>query len=59
MLLSTLRANVVAGLLRDMGISGDQMIIASFGGTRNATNEWDVRNRNRRVELMIFHYGDN
>jgi len=56
MALSTMRANVVAGLLRDKGVSDEQMTIIAFGGTRNATSEWDVRNRNRRVELMIFHY---
>ena len=56
MALSTMRANVVAGLLREKGVSDEQMDIIAFGGTRNATSEWDIRNRNRRVELMIFHY---
>jgi len=58
MALSTMRANVVAGLLRDRGVSDDQMTIIAFGGTRNATSEWDVRNRNRRVEIMVFHYDE-
>jgi len=56
MALSTMRANVVAGLLRERGIRDEQMIVIAFGGTRNATSEWDIRNRNRRVELMILNY---
>jgi outer membrane protein OmpA-like peptidoglycan-associated protein len=56
--LSTLRANVVAQQLRDRGVSDSQMIVIAFGGTRNATSEWDVRNRNRRVELMIIQFDE-
>jgi hypothetical protein len=59
MALSSMRANVVAQQLRDRGVSDSQMIIIAFGGTRNATNEWDVRNRNRRVELMIIQFDEN
>jgi hypothetical protein len=59
MALSIMRADVVAQQLRDRGVSDSQMIIIAFGGTRNATNEWDVRNRNRRVELMIFQFDGN
>jgi len=55
MALSTMRADVVAQQLRDRGVSDDQMVVVAFGGTRNATSEWDVRNRNRRVELMLIH----
>ena len=54
MALSTMRANAVAEQLRQKGVSDEQMVIVGFGGTRTATNEWDVRNRNRRVELMII-----
>ncbi|MCL2442118.1 MAG: OmpA family protein [Treponema sp.] len=54
MALSALRANEVAAQLRERGVSDEQMVIIAFGGTRNATSEWDVRNRNRRVELMII-----
>jgi len=59
MALSTMRANAVAQQLRDKGVSDDQMIIVAFGGTRNATNEWDVRNRNRRVELILIQVDAN
>jgi len=59
MALSSARANVVAEQLRSRGVSDDQMIIVAFGGTRNTTNEWDVRNRNRRVELMIIQLDSN
>ena len=51
--LSAMRSNVVADQLRQRGVSDEQIVIISFGGTRTATNEWDVRNRNRRVELII------
>ena len=56
MALSTMRADVVAQQLRDRGVSDDQMVVVAFGGTRNATSEWDVRNRNRRVELMLINF---
>ena len=54
MTLSSMRANVVADQLRAKGISDDQMVIIAFGGTRAATSEFDVRNRNRRVELIMI-----
>ena len=57
--LSTMRANVVADLLRARGISDEQIVLIAFGGTRTATNEWDIRNRNRRVEMMIIHFDNN
>ena len=57
MALSTMRANVVAQQLRERGVNEDQIVIIGFGGTRTATSEWDVRNRNRRVELMIIQVG--
>ena len=54
MVLSAMRSNVVADQLRSRGVSDEQIIIVSFGGTRTATSEWDVRNRNRRVEMIVF-----
>jgi len=54
MALSTMRSDTIAEQLRQRGVSDEQMVIVAFGGTRNATSEWDVRNRNRRVELMII-----
>ena len=54
MAISTMRANAVAQQLRARGVREEQMVVVAFGGTRNATSEWDVRNRNRRVELMII-----
>ena len=54
--LSSMRANVVANQLRAKGVSEEQLAIISLGGTRNATSDWDVRNRNRRVELMIIQF---
>jgi len=56
MALSSLRANVVAEQLKERGVSDEQMVVIAFGGTRNATSEWDIRNRNRRVELMIIQF---
>lgn len=57
--LSNMRANTVAEELRKKGVSDDQIIIIGFEGTRTATNEWDIRNRNRRVELMVIQFDDN
>jgi len=54
MALSALRSSTVAEQLRKRGVSDDQMVLIAYGGTRNATNEWDIRNRNRRVELMVI-----
>ena len=59
MLLSSMRANTVAEQLKERGVNSEQLILVAFGGTRNATNEWDVRNRNRRVELMIIQVDNN
>jgi len=54
MALSAVRSNTVAEQLRQRGVSDDQMVLIAYGGTRNATSEWDIRNRNRRVELMVI-----
>ncbi|MCL2186185.1 MAG: OmpA family protein [Treponema sp.] len=54
MALSAMRAETIAQQLRERGVSEEQMVVVSFGGTRTATSEWDLRNRNRRVELMII-----
>jgi hypothetical protein len=59
MALSTLRASVVAEQLRARGVNEEQIVIIAFGGTRTATNEWDVRNRNRRVELIMIQLETN
>jgi hypothetical protein len=59
MTLSSIRANVVADQLRAKGVSEEQLVIIALGGTRNATSEWDIRNRNRRVELMIIQFDTN
>ena len=52
--LSAMRSHAVVEQLKKRGVKEDQIILISFGGTREASNEWDVRNRNRRVELMIL-----
>jgi outer membrane protein OmpA-like peptidoglycan-associated protein len=54
MALSAMRANTVADQLRQRGVSDDQIVIVTYGGTRTATSEWDIRNRNRRVELIVI-----
>ena len=54
MALSAMRSDTIAEQLRERGVSDDQMVVVAFGGTRSATSEWDIRNRNRRVELMII-----
>jgi hypothetical protein len=54
MALGAQRANEVAGQLRARGVSEEQMVIISFGGTRTVTHEHEIWNRNRRVELIII-----
>ena len=53
MTLSAARANAVAEQLKARGVNEEQIITIALGGTRNATSDWDARNRNRRVELII------
>lgn len=57
--LSAMRSNVVAEQLRSRGVSNDQLVIISFGGTRTATSDWDARNRNRRVEMILIQVDTN
>ena len=57
--LSAMRADVVAGELKERGVDENQIVMISFGGTRTATNEWDIRNRNRRVEMIITQVDNN
>jgi len=59
MVLSAMRADVVSGKLRDRGVDEEQIVMISFGGTRTATSEWDVRNRNRRVEMILIQVDTN
>jgi len=59
MALSAVRANTVAEQLRNRGVSENQMVIITYGGTRTATTEWDIRNRNRRVELIVIQVDPN
>jgi len=54
MVLSAMRADVVSGQLKERGVDEEQIVMISFGGSRTATSEWDVRNRNRRVEMIII-----
>jgi hypothetical protein len=54
MSLSKVRADTIAGLLMEKGVSEDQMIIIAFGGARTIASDYDVRNRNRRVELIVI-----
>jgi hypothetical protein len=55
MALSVLRSNAVAEQLRKRGVSDEQMVIISFGGTRTiAPPEHEIWNRNRRVELIVI-----
>jgi len=59
MALSLMRANEVAALLRERGVSDDQIIIIAFGSTRTITSDLNELNMNRRVELMIIQYDPN
>ena len=55
--LSAMRANNIAAQLINRGVREEQIVVISFGGARTATSDWDVRNRNRRVELIIIEIG--
>jgi outer membrane protein OmpA-like peptidoglycan-associated protein len=57
MALSAMRARGVADRLKAKGVSEDQMIVISFGGTRTVTHDHSIWNRNRRVELMVIQTG--
>jgi len=56
--LSEERANEVADLLRSRGVPGEQIVVAAFGGARLAAREFDHRNMNRRVEMIIKEITD-
>jgi len=51
--LSEERADEVAGLLKARGVPEEQIVVAAFGGARTAARDFDHRNMNRRVELII------
>ena len=57
MVLSANRANAVAEQLRQRGVSEEQMVVISFGGTRTVTGSQETWNRNRRVEMIIIEVG--
>ena len=59
MTLSAMRANAVAAQLKARGVSEEQMVVISFGGTRTVTSSLDTSNRNRRVELIIIQVDEN
>jgi len=54
MLLSSMRANTITEQLKAKGVSEEQMVVIAFGGTKTATSDYNSRNRNRRVELIII-----
>ncbi|MCL2720352.1 MAG: OmpA family protein [Treponema sp.] len=54
-ILSSIRANEVAEQLKSLGVNNEQIVIRASGGTRIMTDEFFIRNRNRRVELTIIH----
>ena len=56
-ILSAMRSDVVSEQLKSRGVSDEQIVMIAYGGTRTATSEWDVRNRNRRVELIVIEVG--
>ena len=52
--LSANRAYEISRLLREKGVSENQIIVAALGGTRTLTEEQARWNMNRRVELIVF-----
>jgi outer membrane protein OmpA-like peptidoglycan-associated protein len=59
MALGATRANAVSKELRARGVSEEQMVIISYGGTRTVTSDHDIWNRNRRVELIVIEVNTN
>jgi hypothetical protein len=59
MALSAMRANMIAEQLAVKGVNEEQMAVIAFGGTRTITSSYDIRNRNRRVELTIIQVNTN
>jgi len=58
MTLSALRTDNVTAQLKQRGVTDEQMVLIHYGGTRTVTSEWDLRNRNRRVEMIIIQVDD-
>ena len=52
--LSANRANEIARLLREKGVSEKQIIVVALGGTRTLAGDQARWNMNRRVELIVF-----
>jgi outer membrane protein OmpA-like peptidoglycan-associated protein len=56
--LSRQRANTIANRLVVKGVTRDQMVIIAHGGNRLITTDYDIRNRNRRVELIVINVNE-
>jgi outer membrane protein OmpA-like peptidoglycan-associated protein len=52
---SKMRADTVAEQLRVKGVDEKQMMIVAFGGAKPVTEDKSCCNKNRRVELIVFH----
>ena len=52
--LSANRANEVARLLVERGVSEEQLIVVALGATRVMTRDRAIWNMNRRVELIVI-----
>jgi len=52
--LSSNRAHEVARLLRERGVSEDQMVVVAFGAGKVLTTERALWNMNRRVEIILY-----
>jgi outer membrane protein OmpA-like peptidoglycan-associated protein len=53
--LSARRANEVAGILREMDVRDEQIIVVALGAARAIETDRDHWNVNRRVELIVIH----
>jgi outer membrane protein OmpA-like peptidoglycan-associated protein len=52
--LSRRRAEAVAGQLRAKGVHEGQIVLAALGGAKTITSDYEIRNKNRRVELTVI-----
>ena len=52
--LSSARANEVARVLKELGVSEEQIIVAAYGASRTVASDHDHWDMNRRVELIMI-----
>lgn len=55
--LSKIRADAIAGMLKAKGVKDEQLFVIGLGGAKIIS--YDIRNMNRRVELIVIRVNNN